>query len=111
MGLDICIYKDKIFLNQGFFFVIPFVDEGDNEAEEVISDALDFWGLQFGFGTEFFLAPQFSIGGEFGMYIYFWNVENESTYSEGSFYQEINREKLSANLSLTRSSISLNYYY
>lgn len=112
------------FLVEGFL-VIPTVDfettvDGeieklDDEDKDRIKDALDFIGLTFGLGTEYYFSNQFSIGGEFGInwLLWNWSDEDSDSYYESSNYNwsEEYKYELKATLSGSYARMTLNYYF
>lgn len=112
--------KLKGYVNAAFtkpFINGKFTDDGD-EVEEVAETIknLSIFGLQAGFGAEYFIDTNFSVSGEFGLsYI---KMGYENTY-EDSYYNPVIDDdvdydgKINVNLNMipTYSRISLNFYF
>jgi len=89
--------------------------EVEEELEEIL-DGISLFGLQGGFGAEYFFDTNFSIGGEFGLaYMKFaldhsyetdyWNPDT-GTYVDTTADVEMN-----VNVMPTYSKVSLNFYF
>lgn len=89
-------------------------DELEDDVKDIVNDILSFWGINTGFGAEYFFNPNFSIGGEFGLRLIFNSVEykqqNSENYSSYSNYTEKWEGELSASLKLSYAVFSLNFY-
>ncbi len=108
----------KAYLNGAFFLpIISGTDKHngiDNEGFKKSIDGTSLWGIEFGFGTEFFFDENFSIGGEFGLRL--GNIGTEYTESDIIYTPtgEVNgkrTEDYSYNLTSTYTKIYLNYYF
>ncbi|MFC1484665.1 hypothetical protein ACFL6Q_06440 [Candidatus Neomarinimicrobiota bacterium] len=90
------------------FYVIPLVngeEDGEkmsSEEKEEIRDDLDVLGLSLGYGTEYHVSEQFSIGGE----LFFTGVHWSET-DEGDYWSSKTRVLLGA----TIARATLNYYF
>ncbi|MBN4072567.1 outer membrane beta-barrel protein [Crocinitomix catalasitica] len=78
--------------------------------------AISIWGGELGFGAEYFFAPQFSIGGEFGLRLI--KTKFKDTYDQNVFNpitgltEVYPRTQLWKSIvSPTYSRISLNFYF
>ena len=103
-------------------FTKPFfsgkLSEGGEEDEEIKEtiDKLSLFGLQAGFGAEYFIDSNFSISGEFG--ISYMKGSFEDPY-EGEYRNPITnkwvqyegKRSFKANLLPTYSMVSLNFYF
>ncbi|MBL7192146.1 hypothetical protein ISS30_10675 [bacterium] len=100
----------------------PWEDSGELEDEELelVEDILSFWGLEIGFGAEYFFSDNFSLGGEFGMRMLFNDVKASgddewSSGQQGSSYYEHQTEawedEVSATFKLTYAVLTLNYHF
>lgn len=95
------------------FYVIPMVDgeeDGEkmsNKEKEEIEDALDALGISLGYGTEYHVSEQFSIGGELFFTGAYWDAEEKvSGYYGGDWIR-----KSRAILGATIARATLNYYF
>jgi hypothetical protein len=85
-----------------------------SDDRSLANDILSFWGLDFAFGAEYFLAQHFSLGGEYGLRFYFNSVEQKDSYSDAWDYGsevEAWKSAISATFRMTYAAISLNYYF
>jgi len=103
-------------------FYKPFISaevKEDGETEPEVNDAVDgvsIWGLSFGFGTEYYFSENFSVGGEFGMRMFFGTFEQTEKVtindpSTGNDKETDRNTNVDLNLQLTYSVVSLNYYF
>ena len=98
---------------------IAWIDEWDDtlDKKEVkqIEDILDFFGLVGGFGIEYPLSEQFSIGGEFGFrHIANTFVSDDEWVDEwdGTIYsKETWKQQVEMSLGSTFTSLTLNYTF
>lgn len=87
----------------------------DSEAEDEVGK-VNLFGAQLGYGVEYFLDPNFSIGGEFGL---LWvKAKYKSTddvekydYTTGDYTTTQEKSKYSFVLNPTYATISLNFYF
>jgi len=88
------------------FFLLPVVSSSEwtDEDKKEIRDALDLIGLTIGFGAEYFVSDQFSVGSEASM-----NLVSHSTEYTGDYdtYTSETRTILSALM----TNVTLNYYF
>lgn len=75
-------------------------DEEMEDAEEFASDLISPWGLNVGFGAEYFFSDRFSIGGEYGFRYLMSSSEMD----------EVDME-ISTNLGMTYAAISANFAF
>jgi hypothetical protein len=89
-------------------------DDLDKEDEELIEDALGFWGVTLGGGAEYFFSEHFSVGGEYGLRLVFGGVEasdeDRSSYGDEEYVDAFSTE-VSASVRVTYAVISLNYHF
>ncbi|MCA0362834.1 MAG: hypothetical protein LCH67_02215 [Bacteroidetes bacterium] len=80
-----------------------------NPADEF--ESLNLWAGSAGIGTEYFLDPQFSLGGEFGFTYLHGNYDESyrSYTNNGNYVTETETIKISGNPTYAR--ISLNFYF
>lgn len=74
----------------------------------VLDDNIKLFAGSIGFGTEYFLDPQFSVGGEFGL-IYMNGKYKESYYD--NFYKKDIKETYKVSVNPTYAKISFNFYF
>ena len=110
----------KTFLNLNIAkpFLIGSREENGEEVEDFKEDTkkLKMFGGELGFGTEYYLSPQFALGGEFG--IRFFRARFNDTY-EDEYYNPITDEYVQtettytykASVSPTYTRIFLSYYF
>ena len=110
--------KLKPYINVGIFKpVISGSMEIDGLEDEDFNDFIDnisIWGFSFGFGTEYFIDKNFSLGGEFGFNMLLADFEETTQRSENPDEEEYNWEdsySSTFNLGMTYARISLNYYF
>jgi hypothetical protein len=98
--------------NGNIYDIEKWDDKLSKDDKKMLKDALDFIGMKFGFGAEYFFNDHVSIGGEFGLRIILNNFTNEGKYEVCNEYYDY-REKwskdLSAMLGVTYTSFSLNF--
>ncbi|MFH1218974.1 MAG: hypothetical protein V1694_00775 [Candidatus Eisenbacteria bacterium] len=82
----------------------------NKEDENLIKDALGFWGFSFGFGTEYFLSDSFSIGGEYGIRLLLDGIGRKETHGDHED-GEILKDEASAKVGLTYAVVTLNYHF
>lgn len=99
------------------FVSVEEIDDGrvNNDVESMI-DNLSIWGFEFGFGSEYFFNKQFSLGGEFGLRLFFYNSEYKdktTIYNPNTQRSEESTRELKNNInfSATYAKMSLNYYF
>ncbi len=121
VGAKYFVYKKstlRAYFNGAFFLpIISGTDKRnteDNEDFKSMMDEMSSWGIEFGFGTEFFLDENFSLGGEFGLRL--GNVGSEYSYSDivstpDGTVPGKRSENDSYNLTSTYTKIYLNYYF
>jgi hypothetical protein len=94
--------------------------EDNPEEADFVKDILSFWGLDLGFGCEYFFSDNFSLGGEFGLRMLFDKIKykNEDSWQSGdpnSPYYQREKETWDDNISLTfkitQAAFALNYYF
>ncbi len=89
----------------------------DSKTKETINDILGFWGVTLGGGAEYFFSERFSIGGEYGIRLFFNSVDisnvpaGPDADSYGETYTGEWEGELSASLRLTYAVVSLNFYF
>ena len=79
---------------------------GDGE-EIIVEDALDALGISLGYGTEYRVSEQFSIGGEVFFTGAYWDAEEKGS----SYYAGDWKRKTKAILGGTLARATLNYYF
>ena len=88
------------------FFLLPVVSSsefsGDDKKE--VRDALDLLGLTLGFGAEYFVSDQFSVGSEASINLVYHSTERTRDFDN---YTSETRTILSALL----TNFTLNYYF
>lgn len=95
--LQLALYKPIIFGKQ-------LQDGTENQAFKDNLNNIKVWAGEFGFGTEYFLHPQFSLGGEFGL-----RVGNVKDKYESQDQTTTSTDKVGLGISYV--SFSLNYYF
>jgi hypothetical protein len=93
------------------FISLTAESNGQNSTEvDKTNDNLSFIGFNAGFGVEYFLSNQFSLGGEFGLNMLFGSTETTSgnPTSQTDSYS-IYKPKL--DIGVTYGKITLNYYF
>jgi hypothetical protein len=81
-----------------------------DEVEDFIKDLLGFWGLKFGFGAEYAVSDHFSIGGEYGLNMFFMSGELEMALGDPGLEESIKMD-VSASLKKTYVAVVLNFYF
>ncbi len=82
-----------------------------------IEDILGAWGFNLGFGSEYYFAENFSLGGEFALrYIKFSGSSGATTNSDWNGdgqtdYRDTWSREMSATFGVTSAHFSLNYYF
>ena len=88
------------------FYLLPVVSSseftGDDEKE--VRDALDLIGLTLGFGAEYFVSHQFSVGSEASLNLIYHSTDRTEDFDN---YTRETRTILSAVL----TNVTLNYYF
>ena len=103
-------------------FYKPFISaEGKDDGETIeeiddVVDRLNLWGMSLGFGTEYYFSENFSVGGEFGMRLFFGSYEQTEKVdvfdpNTGTVRETDRNTEFDLNLQLTYSVVSLNYYF
>ena len=84
-----------------------------DDIEDFIKDLLGFWGLKFGFGAEYAVSDHFSIGGEYGLNMYFMSGELDVALGDTGIdgLEESIKMDVSASLKRTYAAIVLNFYF
>lgn len=84
-----------------------------DDVEDFIKDLLGFWGLKFGLGAEYAVSEHFSIGGEYGLNMYFLSGELDMGVTESEFngYEESIKMDVSGSLKKTFVAVVLNFYF
>jgi hypothetical protein len=78
---------------------------GSGSSEQICKN-LRAWMLMAGFGAEYFISEDFSIGGEFGLRMLLVNYSED----EASYYSTY-KYNLNIGVGITYSTIVLNYYF
>ncbi len=90
-------------------------DSMDKDEKQETKDLLDYIGLMVGFGSEYEVAPAFSIGGEFGMRFFFNSAKTEDTdedeWDGQVHYREISKREIKSKLMGTYTTLTLNYHF
>lgn len=87
---------------------VTFNDEPDTTTARQLRDALSGnIGGTVAFGGEYYFAPGFSVGGEFGVRMLFGGMKTESNY--GGEYSYISDNNLG--LGFTYTAVGLNFYF
>lgn len=76
--------------------------------ENVLNENIKLFAGSIGFGTEYFLDPQFSVGGEFGL-MYMHGKYKDSYYDD--FYEKDTQETYKVSVNPTYAKISFNFYF
>ena len=89
--------------------------EDDDEFNNVINN-LNMWGGELGFGMEYFLDGNISLGAEFGIRHFQIKSQDSFTYefynpNTGEFQDSQIEKDIKLNLNPTFSKISLNFYF
>lgn len=89
-------------------------EEGDY-LDEIVG-AVNVWGGSLGFGSEYFIDENFSVGGEFGLRSFRGtysetNEEQRYDYGTGEYYDADITNDVLVCLRPTYTRISLNYYF
>jgi hypothetical protein len=103
------------FLGDWFFSTASVnADQATGAVENAVKDVLEFWGLGFGFGAEYFFSESFSVGGEYGVrYLHDKVDEHSDTYEYSPGYpsvQKVNNEFTLA-FKVTYAVLSVNYHF
>ncbi len=125
------------YLLGSFFFTVPFVkgestsreeywhyengelvghgvdidtDMLSDEDEALLKDALGLWGITIAGGGEYFLNERLSIGGEYGIRLFFDTAERKERDDYGSDIHSV-KDEASASIGLTHAAIVLNYHF
>lgn len=91
--------------------------EDENVYKEIIKSLnKSMWGGELGFGVEYFVDENFSIGGEFGfrfLHIGYTESHEDEFYNPNtsSYETTVIENKIKLNGSPTFSKVSLNYYF
>lgn len=87
-------------------------EQNEVEIEEIseISDKIKLFGAEFGFGTEYFLSNNFSIGGELALRYFGGSFTNKYEYETGG-QDAIETTKYSVGVMPTIAKFSLNFYF
>ena len=90
-------------------------DKEDEDAKQIFKNT-KMWGIEFGFGTEYFFDENFSIGGEFGMR--YLNVKSKYTFTDevynpyiGDYEDKEFKEVYKLNINPTYTKFVLNFYF
>ncbi|MCH7574321.1 MAG: hypothetical protein IIA59_04260 [Candidatus Marinimicrobia bacterium] len=88
------------------FYLLPVVNgsEFSESDKKELRDALDLIGLTFGFGAEYFLSDQFSVGSEAALNMIYHSTERTDDFAN---YLSESRTILSALM----TNFTLNYYF
>jgi len=90
-------------------------EELEDKTKETIEDVLNFWGITFGGGAEYFFSEHFSIGGEYGIRLLFnkieYSEENQDSYRPDDSYSEKWEGEASACFKVSYAVFTLNYYF
>lgn len=99
------------------------IDDGTNDDSKfeeirnlVKSINKSIWGYEFGFGVEYFVDDNFSIGGEFGyrhLHLKYTNSEDDEFYNPntGLYQPTVINTEVKFNANPTFSKIALNFYF
>ena len=92
-----------------------------NEGFERFIDSLNLWGLNVGYGAEYFFSEQFSIGGEVGFRAFWLNrterIDNFTSFvfnPDTGEYQEVTYQRKyehDIDLRFTYTAITLTFYF
>lgn len=89
----------------------------EDEEEDAIKDLLGVWGFNVGFGVEYPFSEHFSIGGEFGLRLFFasanYDYEDSEDYDDdgtADWRDEFDSE-LSASLKLSYAAVVLSFSF
>jgi hypothetical protein len=88
------------------FYLLPVVSSSEwtDDDKKEYRDALDLIGLTIGFGAEYFVSDQFSVGSEVSMNLFYHSAEYTGDYDNyTSEYRTI--------LSALMTNVTLNYYF
>ncbi|KMQ51946.1 hypothetical protein CHISP_1201 [Chitinispirillum alkaliphilum] len=86
--------------------------ERDRDFEKEMRSNFTFFGTRLGFGTEYFFSNNFSIGGEFGYNSIYHKIENKDVdYDRWNDIYEEYVFTLKTKLGITRSALTLNFYF
>lgn len=75
--------------------------------ENVLENKINLFGGSVGFGTEYFLDPQFSIGGEVGLML----LHAKTKISDDDFNGNSTEQNIKVGFNPTYAKISLNFYF
>jgi hypothetical protein len=116
------LHRNKLKAYGSIRFFKPLVNAKDvyngeeNEYLNEILGAVNVWGGSLGFGSEYFIDENFSVGGEFGLRS-FRGTLNETNevqrynYDTGDYYDAEVTDDILVCLRPTYTIISLNYYF
>jgi hypothetical protein len=82
--------------------------------EDTVTDFLDFWGINFGFGVEYPISENFGVSGEFGFRMLFASTDYNDSSSENYGNDDWGEEwssAFAATFKITTTSISINYHF
>lgn len=107
--VNFCLFKPLVSLEEKYNGEI-------NQDLKSTIDKLSILGFDLGIGAEYFLSKQFSIGGEFGVHLFWFNFDIESTRlvynpTTGESEPLPDNWKNKLNLTSTFTKIILNYYF
>ncbi len=88
------------------FYLLPVVSSSEwtDDDKKEYRDAFDLIGLTVGFGAEYFVSDQFSVGNEVSMNLFYHSAEYTGDYDNyTSEYRTI--------LSALMTNVTLNYYF
>lgn len=91
----------------------------ESESTNKLFDGLSTWMFTAGFGGEYFMSEDFSIGGEFGLRVFLVSYKEEDTeqipaydFQTGTtkYYNTTRKYDFDLGLGITYSTLVLNYY-
>jgi hypothetical protein len=88
-----------------YSFAMTDLGEGANELEDVVEDALGFWGIGLLFGAEYFFSDRFSVAGEYGLHYL------KDTIDMGGEIEEMADSEVTAGLKTPYTGVALSYHF
>jgi len=79
--------------------------EGAGALEDVVEDALGFWGIGLLFGAEYFFSDRFSVAGEYGLHYL------KDTIDLGGEIEETADGEITAGLKTSYTGVALSFHF
>ncbi|MFZ1945937.1 MAG: hypothetical protein WAW06_00125 [bacterium] len=88
-----------------YSFAMVNLGEGASELEDIVEDALGFWGIGVLFGAEYFFSDRFSVAGEYGLHYL------KDTIDLGGEIEEMADSEVKAGLKTTYTGVALSFHF